>query len=204
MKLYTGKTLDECLSKAAKEKDVTVDALTYFIKEEKTGFLGFGNQVTAEIYAITDVLEFMHSYLTTFFTNIGLEVEVTVGEDSEGLKVMLNAENNAILIGKSGQTLHSLNTVVRSAISSEFRKHFNVLVDINNYKVERYEKVIAMANRIAKTVLRTKIPATLDPLPNDERKVIHQYLSTMKNIRTESVGERNQRRLKIFYDKNKA
>ena len=55
MKLYTGKTLDECLNKAAKEKDVTVDALTYFIKEEKTGFLGFGNQVTAEIYAINDV-----------------------------------------------------------------------------------------------------------------------------------------------------
>ena len=61
-----------------------------------------------------------------------------------------------------------------------------------------------MANRIAKTVLRTKIAATLDPLPNDERKVIHQYLSEMKFIRTESVGERNERRLKIIYDKNKA
>ena len=35
MKLYTGKTLDECLNKAAKEKDVSIDALTYFIKEDR-------------------------------------------------------------------------------------------------------------------------------------------------------------------------
>jgi spoIIIJ-associated protein len=204
MKLYVGKNLDDCLNQASKEKAVPVAELTYFIKEEKAGFLGFGTQTTAEIYAITDVLDFLHSYISKFFKNIDLTIEVTVGQDAEGLKVMLNAENNAILIGKAGQTLHSLNTVVRSAVNSEFRRHFNILVDINNYKTDRYDKVIAMANRIAKTVLRTKISATLDPLPNDERKVIHQYLSEMKNIRTESVGERNERRLKIIYDKNKA
>ncbi len=204
MKLYVGKNLDDCLNQAAKEKAVEVSELTHFIKEEKAGFLGFGSQVSAEIYAMSDVLEFLYSYITKFFKNIDLEIEVTVGQDAEGLKVMLNAENNAILIGKAGQTLHSINTVVRSAINSEFRRHFNILVDINNYKTDRYDKVIAMANRIAKTVLRTKIAATLDPLPNDERKVIHQYLSEMKFIRTESVGERNERRLKIIYDKNKA
>lgn len=203
MKTYTGKTLDDCLASAAKEKGVSVEELTVFSKEEKTGFLGFGNQVIAEIYGITDILDFLYQYLTTYFKNVGLEVEVTVGQDEAGLKVMLNAENNAILIGKNGQTLQAINTVVRGAVNSAFKKHFNILVDINNYKVDRYDKVIAMANRIAKTVLRTKIAATLDPLPNDERKVIHQYLSEMKNIRTESVGEGSQRRLKIIFDKDK-
>ena len=61
-----------------------------------------------------------------------------------------------------------------------------------------------MARRIAKTVQRTKVEAILDPLPNDERKVIHQYLGEMKNIRTESVGEGRDRRLKIIYDEHKA
>jgi len=203
MKTYTGKTLDDCLANAAKDKGVAVEDLTVFAKEEKSGFLGFGSQVIAEIYGVTDVLDFLFQYLDTYFKNVGVEVEVTVGQDENGLKVMLNAENNAILIGKSGQTLQAINTVVRGAVNSTFKKHFNILVDINNYKVDRYDKVIAMANRIAKTVLRTKVAATLDPLPNDERKVIHQYLSEMKNIRTESVGEGSQRRLKIIFDKDK-
>ena len=85
MKLYVGKNLDDCLNQASKEKSVPVSELTYFIKEEKTGFLGFGNQTTAEIYAISDVLEFLHAYISKFFKNIGVEVEVTVGQDSEGL-----------------------------------------------------------------------------------------------------------------------
>ena len=204
MKTYIGKTLDECLALAAKECNCTLEDLTVFSKEEKTGFLGFGNQVSAMIYAPSDVLDFIFSYLDGYFKNIGLAVEVTVGQDASGLKVMLNAENNAILIGKAGQTLQSINTVIKGAVNSHFKKHINVLVDINNYKVDRYDKVIAMATRIAKTVLRTKVAATLDPLPNDERKVIHQHLSEMKNIRTESVGEGSQRRLKIVYDKDKA
>lgn len=204
MKTYTAKTLDECLSLASKDKNTSVEELTVLAKEEKQGFLGFGNSVSAVIYGPSDILDFVFAYLNTFFTNLSMNVEVTVGQDETGLKAMLNAENNAILIGKAGQTLHSINTVVKAAVNAHFKRHINVLVDINNYKVDRYDKVIAMAKRIAKTVQRTKVAATLDPLPNDERKVIHQVLSEMNNIRTESVGEGSGRRLKIIYDERKA
>lgn len=204
MKTYTAKTLDECLTLASKDKNTSVEDLTVLSKEEKQGFLGFGNSVSAVIYGPSDILDFVFAYLNTFFTNLSMNVEVTVGQDETGLKAMLNAENNAILIGKAGQTLHSINTVVKAAVNAHFKRHINVLVDINNYKVDRYDKVIAMAKRIAKTVQRTKVAATLDPLPNDERKVIHQVLSEMNNIRTESVGEGSGRRLKIIYDERKA
>jgi spoIIIJ-associated protein len=93
--------------------------------------------------------------------------------------------------------------VVRGAVNSYFKRRFQVLVDINNYKNDRYDKVKAMATRIARTVQRTKISAVLDPMPNDERKVIHQMLSEMKNIRTESEGDGSHRRLRILFDKNK-
>ena len=56
-----------------------------------------------------------------------------------------------------------------------------------------------MARRVAKTVQRTKTDAVLDPMPADERKAVHNYLSTMKYVRTVSEGEGNQRRLKICY-----
>ncbi len=204
MKTYVGKTLDECLQLAAEDKKTALENLVVLSKEEKSGFLGFGNSVSAVIYGPSDILDFIYAYLNDYFTNLGLEVEVTVGQDNSGLKVMLNAENNAVLIGKNGQTLQSINTVVKAAVSAHFKKHINVLVDINNYKVDRYDKVVAMARRIAKTVQRTKVDATLDPLPNDERKVIHQFLGEMKNIRTESIGEGRDRRLKIIYDDSKA
>ena len=205
MKKYTGKTLNDVLNAAAAEKGVTVEELTYFVTEEKQGFLGIGASVTAEVYASCDVKEFLFNYIGEFFTGLNQDIEIEIFEEEDGsYQIMLNAENNAVIIGKNGQTLQALNTVVRGAVNSAFRKRFHVLIDINHYKEERYEKVKSIAGRIAKTVQRTKVDASLDPMPNDERKVIHQYLSDWKNIKTESEGEGIHRHLKIMYDRNKS
>ena len=203
MKSYTAKTLEDLLKNAAEEKGVTQEELTYYITEEKKGLLGIGSSVTADVYCLNDVKEFLFDYLGTFFTNLNLEIEIEIFQQADAFKVMLNAENNAILIGKNGQTLQAINTVVKSAANSMFKRRFQILVDINNYKESRYEKIKSMAKRIAKTVQRTKVTATLDPMPNDERKVIHQALTDMPHIKTESEGEGNGRHLKIMYDKDK-
>lgn len=203
MKRYSGKNLEDALGNAAKDKGVLTSELTYTVIEEKKGILGFGAETTIEAYALTDVALFIKKYLEKFFSNFDKEAEITVDRQSEIFKVHINASNNAILIGKAGQTLQSLVSVVRSATSSQFKRKFVINVDINNYKVDRYEKVRLMAARIAKQVQRTRVTATLDPMPNDERKVIHQELQQVKNIKTESEGDGTKRRLKIMFDKNK-
>ena len=201
MKSYTAKTLDELLKNVAVEKNVTVDELSYYITEEKKGIFGLGSSITADVYCLNDVKEFIFDYLGTFFTNLNQEIEIEIFQQADTFKAMLNAENNAVLIGKNGQTLQAINTVVKSATNSVFKRRFQIFVDINNYKESRYEKLTAMAKRIAKTVQRTKVSATLDPMPNDERKAIHQALTDIPNIRTESEGEGSSRHLKILYDK---
>lgn len=203
MEKFTAKTLEDLLNKAAEAKGVKVEELVYFVTEEKSGFLGIGSSVTAEVYCMDDVTEFIFNYLGEFFTGIGVDIEIEILRDGDSFKVMLDAENNAILIGKNGQTLQSINAVVRAAANAEFKRRFRVLVDVNGYKESRYEKVKALAKRIAKTVQRTKVDASLDPMPNDERKAIHQVLADMPHIVTQSEGEGAARHLKIMYKDDK-
>ena len=202
MKQYSAKNLEELLQTAAAEKGVSTEDLTYYVTEEKAGFFGFGSEVTAEVYAQGDVLEFLKEYLETFLHSYDSEASVTVTKEDELIKISIDATNNAILIGKNGQTLQAVNTVVRGAVNSHFKRRFQCIIDINNYKKDRYEKVRSMANRIARNVQKTKISAVLDPMPNDERKIVHQTLSKMRNIKTESEGEGRNRRLRIFYDQS--
>lgn len=204
MKTYTGKNLDDALKQAATDKNVSVQELTYNITEETSGFLGLGSKVTVSAYCKNDIKDFMKEYLLKYFEGIHMQAEVEVQEDDDFYHVNLNADNNAILIGKNGQTLQSMNTVLKSAVSSEFKRRIGVLIDINGYKEEKYQKVCALASRVAKSVQRSRTTATLDPMPADERKAIHNYLSNMKNIGTVSEGEGNQRRLKIVYKKDEA
>lgn len=203
MKTYTGKNLDEVLNQAAEEKGVSVSELTYKVIEESSGFLGIGSKVTITAYCKNDISEFMKEYLQNYFNGIHMEAEIQIEMDGEYFHINLNTENNAILIGKNGQTLQAMNTVLKSAVSSEFKRRVGVLIDINGYKEEKYQKVCSLAQRVAKTVQRTKTTAVLDPMPADERKAIHNCLSNMKYISTVSEGEGNQRRLKIVYNEEK-
>ena len=203
VKVYTGKNLDDLLKSVAAEKGVAVEELTYTVKEEKAGFLGIGGKVEAEVYCSKDIEAFLQAYLERFFENIEMQAEVTVENDDGFYRIQINAENNAVLIGKNGTALQSLNTIVKAAASSEFRKRVGVLIDINGYKQEKYHKVCALAMRVAKDVRRTKTDAILDPMPADERKAIHNHLADMDCITTESEGEGNHRRLKIMYTPDK-
>ncbi len=196
---YTAKNLDELLQKAAEDKGCTIEELNYTVTEEKKGILGIGNSVSADVFTMDDVKEFLFDYLGNFFTGIDQDIEVAIEERSDSFVVNLNADNNAVLIGKMGKTLAAFNTVVRAAINAEFKKRIDVLIDINHYKEERYAKLRSMAKRIAKQVQRSHVDAELDPMPNDERKVIHKVLNEWHNIRTESEGEAGNRHICIRY-----
>lgn len=200
---YTGKNLDEALKEAARAKNCEINDLTYTVVEEKTGFLGIGSKTTISAYCDNDIRDFIIDYLNRYFKGINMNVEVKCEKEDYLYKINLNADNNAILIGKNGQTLQDINTVVKAAASSEFKKRVMVLTDINGYKEDKYVKECSAALRVAKTVQKTKVDAILDPMPNDERKAIHTYLANMPRIRTISEGEGKERRLKIVYDENK-
>ncbi|NCB32268.1 MAG: KH domain-containing protein [Erysipelotrichia bacterium] len=197
MNSYSGKTLEEALAAAAAEKNCKPEDLTYFVKEETE------EGATVDAYCEDDVKEFLFNYIGTFFTDIDQDIEVGIEEKDESYTVRLNAENNALLIGRMGRTLAALNTVIRGAVNNEFHKHLDVLIDVNDYKEDRYRIVRSIARRTAKEVLNTHVDAALDPMPNDERKAIHRILNTWDHIITESAGEGRDRHIVIKYAENK-
>lgn len=202
MRRYTGKTVDEVLKNIAKEQDCKVEDITYEVIEEKKHLLGLLSSVTIEAYTQKDVKEFIFDYLGTYFTELNQEVSIEIIIEEDTYKVILDAENNAIIIGKGGQTLRAISYVLRAAVNNTFHKRFNVLVDVGNYKEDRYRKVKRIAQRVAREVRKSHVDAALDPMPNDERKVIHQFLSGVPNIKTESEGEGAHRHLVIKYVSN--
>ena len=199
MRRYTGKTVDEVLKNIAKEQDCKVEDITYEVIEEKKHLLGLLSSVTIEAYTQKDVKEFIFDYLGTYFTELNQEVSIEIIIEEDTYKVILDAENNAIIIGKGGQTLRAISYVLRAAVNNTFHKRFNVLVDVGNYKEDRYRKVKRIAQRVAREVRKSHVDAALDPMPNDERKVIHQYLQDFKHVETCSIGEGNKRHLVIKY-----
>lgn len=193
MNNYTGKTLEEAIAAAAEDKSCTPEEIRHYVKEENE------EGVTIDAYTMEDVKEFIFDYLGNFFTGIDQDIEVAIEETDDGFIVNLNADNNAVLIGKMGKTLAAFNTVARAAVNAEFKSRINVLIDVNHYKEERYAKLRSIAKRIGRQVQKSHVDVEMDPMPNDERKVIHKQLNEWHNIRTESEGEGSRRHVCIRY-----
>ncbi len=198
MKTYEGKTLDDVIQHACQDLGITPDELTYEIIEEKKGL--FSKKVVIECYCQSMVQEYLENFVRKTLTNMEFQVE-TVSYTQDGrIYCNINTDNNSILIGKNGVILRAFNLIARQAVQNEFKKRFEISLDINGYKENRYRKVSAMAKRLGKQVLRTKIDVKLDPLPADERKVIHQTISEMgPHLKTESQGEGKGRFTTISY-----
>ena len=79
---YTAKTIEEILDIAAEEKGVTKEELFYNITDEKKGLLGIGNSVSADVFCMDDIKEFLFDYLGAFFTGIEQDIEVAIEEPS--------------------------------------------------------------------------------------------------------------------------
>jgi spoIIIJ-associated protein len=197
MKTYTAKTLEDVLAQAEKELNIPANDLSYKIVDEKTGI--FSRKLVVEVYEVSDAIAFAESYLIKTISQIGIDITAKTTLKDDIINITINSSRNPILIGKNGITLQALNELVRLATSSKFKKRFRILLDVNDYKEAKYDKVIAIAKRIARDVTRTKIDVTLDPMPADERRMVHGALTGMPNIKTESVGEGHRRAICIRY-----
>ena len=204
MKNYQAKTLEEIIEQAAEDYGCDTSSLMYNVLEEKDGILGIGKSIIAEVFTMDDVKEFLFDYMGDFFTGIDLDLECAIEEKDNAFIVNLNADNNAVLIGKMGKTLSAFNTVIKAAVNAKFKKRIDILIDVNHYKSDRYYKLRGMAKRIGKQVQRDHVKVALDPMPNDERKVIHKALNEWHNIKTESEGEGSNRHVCISYVEDSA
>lgn len=197
MKNYEAKTLEDAINNACQDLGVTPDQLTYNVIEEKKGL--FSKKVVIECFTENMVEEFIENYLRTILTDLGYDVEMAIFKQDDRIYVNLDTDHNSILIGKNGVILRTFNFITKNAVSTVFKEKIELSLDINGYKENRYKKVTALAKRFGKQVQRTHVDVALDPLPADERKVIHQVIADMDHLSTKSQGEGRNRFITIHY-----
>lgn len=197
MKTYEAKNVDEVVQIACQDLGVTPDQLNYEIIEEKKGL--FSKKVVIQCYTQNMIQEYLEEFVRKTLTNMEFSVETVTYLQDGRIYCNINTDNNSILIGKNGVILRAFNFIAKNAVQNEFKKRIEISLDINGYKEDRYKKVTSLAKRIGKHVLRTKIDVKLDPLPADERKIIHQVVSELGHLKTESQGEGKNRFITISY-----
>ncbi len=213
----SAKTVEEAVDLALKRLGVAREEVEIVVLTRgKPGFFGLGSEeasvrVTrrspekeeqAAAILAREVIEKLLSLMK--ITASVSEKEVSPLEATEGrtrMSLEISGEDLGILIGRRGQTLSSLQYLVYLMVSHQLGAWVPISIDVEGYRERRQEALKNLALRMAERVLASGQAVTLEPMPANERRIIHLAIRDLPEVITQSAGEGESRKVTILYKK---
>ena len=139
----------------------------------------------------TDVLQRMS------FENFEITVESDSDADGENFVINIETSKSNLLIGQYGATLKALQHILRLLVRRETDEKFKFLADVNHYLRQKTSALSDIAREAAERVISEKKPVVLRPMSAYERRLVHIELAGNESVKTESVGEGEDRKVVI-------
>ena len=144
---------------------------------------------------VSELLEKMHVYQATVSTRVSEEP----GKDgTPGIIVDIHGDDLSILIGKRAETLNALQYITRLIVGKEAGRGINLTVDVEGYRARRERSLGQLAQRMASQAVKSGRRQTLEPMPANERRIVHIELKDNTQVTTESIGEDPRRKVIII------
>lgn len=203
----TGKSPEEAIEFALKELDaergqVEIDV----VSEGKAGLLGIVGGEPARVRVTlleqaTDVVRVTSDIIERLVDLMDVDVVVNLRsaerEDVGGPAFDITGDDSGLLIGRRGETLKSLQFVVGFLASRKMEQRVNLFLDVSGYQERRYKSLNNLARRVADRVASSGRPVTLEPMPPDERRIVHLALAENPDVTTTSSGEGDGRQITV-------
>jgi len=125
------------------------------------------------------------------------EEEMPQDEDAPPFILDITGDDLGVLIGRRGQTLQALQYITRLIVSREVQHWVNLVVDVEKYKARREKALRKLAHRMAEQVSFGHQPVALEPMPPNERRIIHMALRDHLVVTTKSIGKGEERKVTI-------
>lgn len=200
----TAKSVEQATKKAEESLGLNRDQFeTVVVKKGKSRIIG-GEDAVIRVKPLDspekdkDVVTVATEVLETLLRLMELEGTIKVSAGETPISFDIDGDDLGILIGRQGQTLACLQFVVRLIVAERLKNWLPLNIDICSYKKRRYESLHNLALHLAEQVKLRRRAMALEPMPSDERRIIHLALSDDPDVITQSTGEGNSRKVVIL------
>ncbi len=143
---------------------------------------------------INDGLASIKSFLDSFLGE-GINYKTEIKEFD--IYVNIDGENLNYLIGYRGENINALQTILSAIANKKSTAKIRVYLDVAGYREKRIKTLEDLAEKVARTVIRTRKAISLEPMSAYERKIIHTKLQDHDKVKTFSKGEEPYRKVII-------
>lgn len=202
-------SVEEALEAALKELGISEqEAEVEIIQEARGGLLGLGSKgavvrvrARGGETASPEQAEFAVDFVAGLVDRMDLDADVDINEVDGTTYVDIvgrgDSEEMGILIGRHGQTLDSIQDVLRAAVQRKTGDRCRIVVDIEDYRKRRRAQLVERALEAADHAKSSGKPQRLEPMSPYERKIVHDAVASVGGMESASEGEEPQRRVVI-------
>jgi spoIIIJ-associated protein len=138
--------------------------------------------------------------ILSYFGDEESAIDEYEGDEGEILLDIVG-ENHAVIIGRHGRTLDSIQLLVTSIVNKKLGYRYPIIIDVEGYKYRRQQKIREMASKAASRANRQQSPVRMRPMSSYERRVVHLTLKNDDRVYTESEGQEPYRYVVVIpYD----
>ena len=202
----SGKTVEEAIEIGLNELDVNrTEVEIEVVSKGKTGILGIRSEPAKVILTVvekpTDLVKVATDTLQKLIARMDVSVFVNLmnvhNEEIGGPSFEIDGEDAGLLIGRKGQTMRSLQFIAAMISSNKLEDHVRIDLDVAGYKSRRYDSLANLAYKVAGQVVDTGSSITLEPMPANERRIIHVTLADDERVSSVSSGRGDSRKVTI-------
>jgi len=200
----TAGTVEQAIEKAEAQLGLTRDQLKVeVIREGRAGILGVGGReavirVSSTALPEEDVVSRVTEVLDTLLGLMGVQGKVEVLSDELPLALNIKGDDLGILIGRRGQTLVALEYVTKLIVVQRLKAWLPLTIDVGGYRKHRRDSLQKLALYLAEQVKSRRRAMPMEPMPPDERRIIHLALADHPDVTTQSIGEGENRKVVIL------
>ncbi|MDD2207766.1 MAG: KH domain-containing protein [Bacilli bacterium] len=192
--IYKGKDKQVILDKALSDLNLTEGETIFKYEDQKSGlFKSLSYQLS--LIKLTDIEKYLKDFLGNLLNDMGINTTFESNIRNKQITIKMFSDNNAILIGKNGQTLSALTLLAKQTIFNHLGMYPYINLDVENYKDKQVAHLERLAKNIAREVRETKTPVVMENMNSYERRIVHNILNNFKGIKTESEGEEPNRHI---------
>ena len=200
----TAGTVEQAIEKAEAQLGLSRDQFKVeVVREGRSGILGVGGReavirVSLVTAAAEDVVSRVTDILGTLLGLMEVQGEVEVLSAESPLALNVKGEDLGILIGRRGQTLVALEYVTKLIVVQQLKTWVPLTIDVGGYKKHRRDSLQKLALYLAEQVKSRRRAMPMEPMPADERRIIHLALADHPDVTTQSIGEGENRKVVIL------
>jgi len=197
-------TVEQAIEKAEAQLGLSRDQFEVeVVREENSDISEKGDeQALIRVKPMTlpeeEAVKVVTEILNDLLELLGVTGKVEILSDEIPLDLDIKGEDLGILIGRRGQTLASLEYITKLMVVGRLKAWIPLTLDVAGYKKRRRDSLQRLALYLAEQVKSRGRAITMEPMPADERRIIHLTLSDNPDVTTQSMGEGENRKVVIL------